>query len=53
MNNKRFFWGTVAMWCLKRHYRNEVLPYAAQRGYTAEEVRKAAHRALDRLLDEI
>lgn len=52
MNNKSFFWGTIAKWMLTRHYRYEVKPYAMKHNHKKDEVKKAAHAALDRLFDK-
>lgn len=52
MMGRRFFWGTLALFALKRHYRREVRPLAEAQGHDLDHVRAAAHRALDRVLDE-
>lgn len=48
---RRFFWGTVAIFALRRHYAREVPNYAAKAGYSREAIREAAHRALDSHFD--
>ena len=46
---RRFFWGTIAVWALRRHYAREVRPFAEARGTGRDAVRAAAHKALDRV----
>jgi hypothetical protein len=49
---KVFPFGAAAKFFLRLHYRYEIQPYAAARGHELDDVRGAAHIALDRLLDE-
>ena len=50
---RRFFWGCIALWFMRRHYAREAWPHAKALGYTFADFRAAAHKALDRELDAI
>ena len=45
---RRFLWGTIATFALRRHYEREVRPYAENNGYAREDILEGAHIALDR-----
>lgn len=47
-DSRRFFWGTIAIFALRRHYAHEVRPYAERKGESRETIRHLAHVALDR-----
>jgi hypothetical protein len=47
-----FILGALAKIVLRAHYRYEIKPYAAARDHSFADVRGAAHKALDRILEE-